>query len=228
MVNSSPIFRNFLLLLTTILIFSAANSWAQEIESGEVETKISINPVIESALRRMPGPGVRSQESHLIATVVDSDPDDFSDQMVPAAEVITEPRNQEVEEAPDIEEVDPVEDEMKQFAVRDAYLKRIFLNKNGQWFTRYNRGIIQIPYQLSGFQLIGPDSATLSEEDVANGIEKRTDYLFLIHSFRTFSKSAGWSAWTPGNPPKLTGMTMVRQNGEWKVEDSDELMYSVK
>lgn len=224
-----------------VVVFSisvALPGKAQELESGEIEQTVRVNPLVEGVLRRMPGPKQKTSgaDAPLIASLVGPelrDDEDIDDEDIePAAEVITEPRQKETSEASsdpgtESEEADPTKDAIQQFALQDAFLRNAFVNKNGQWFTRYNRGVVKIPYQLSGFQLIGPDEADITEADAKNGIDRRADYLFLIHSFRTYSKGTGWSSWTPGNPPKLTGMSMVRQNGEWKIENTEDFLYSV-
>lgn len=71
-------------------------------------------------------------------------------------------------------------------------------------------------------------SAPTNEADVKNGIDQRIRFEFVLDSYRRFEKNKGWEAWQFGNPPSLSEISLLRQNGEWKVASAPTSAYSLR
>ena len=102
----------------------------------------------------------------------------------------------------------------------------MFVEKNGDHFSQSRWGATPVPYQFRGLELQGPDSANVDESDKSQGIDKRVTFTFEVASYRTFEDDQ-WSEWNFSSPPRLDKLTMVRQDGLWKVTSGANSAYSI-
>lgn len=119
----------------------------------------------------------------------------------------------------------PEEEEL--IAVRDSCLRSVMVERSGFHFTQSQWGEKPITYQLKGFRVCELDEQVLSSADTANGIDRRVVFRFKTEGFRRYDPERGWGDWRAGGPPELTGMTLVRELGVWKVISSPQRMYAV-
>ncbi|MEM7700208.1 MAG: hypothetical protein AAF236_17580 [Verrucomicrobiota bacterium] len=108
----------------------------------------------------------------------------------------------------------------------DACMKSLFLNRGGYHFSVSKWGARPVPYQFEGLELIGPRSVSLNDADRRNGIDKRVDYAIHVDAYRQFSTDEGWGDWRFNQPPNLANISLMRQDGEWKVASSPKKSYS--
>ena len=104
----------------------------------------------------------------------------------------------------------------------------IFLTQGNYDFTQSRWGAKPTPYQLEGLELVPLDEAPLTAGDEAAGIDRRLTYEFRAKTHRRFHEQTGWGRWVPGLPPHLDNLTLVRENGVWKVASSPSWAYSLK
>ena len=112
-------------------------------------------------------------------------------------------------------------------AIRDSCLRAVMIERSGYHFTQSQWGDKPVPYQLKSFRVSEPKEQVLSTSDTANGIDRRGVFQFKIEGYRRFIEKKGWGEWRAGAPPELTGMTLIRKLGVWKVISSPQRMYSV-
>ena len=118
------------------------------------------------------------------------------------------------------------QDAQDHLEMKDACLKSMFVEKNGDHFSQSRWGATPVPYQFRGLELQGPDSANVDESDKSQGIDKRVTFTFELASYRTFEDDQ-WSEWNFSSPPRLDKLTMVRQDGLWKVTSGANSAYSI-
>jgi hypothetical protein len=104
----------------------------------------------------------------------------------------------------------------------------IFLTKGGYEFTQSRWGAQPTPYQLEGLELVPLPESPVNGGDQSSGIDRRLTYEFRARNHRRFYDQTGWGRWTPGVPPHLDTITLVRENGIWKVASSPLWAYSLK
>ena len=104
----------------------------------------------------------------------------------------------------------------------------ILHSEGGSHFTQSRWGATPTPYQIEGLELTPLAEGTLNESDASVGIDRRLTYEFSAANWRKFHPQAGWGRWTKGVPPHLESLTLVRQNGLWKVSVSPLWAYSLK
>ena len=119
-------------------------------------------------------------------------------------------------------------DQVARQAVLDTLLGSIFLEEKGYRFTQSRWGAKPIPYQIDGLEVTELATGTLNGADEAEGIDSRITYELKTTTFRLYDESKGWGEWIKGTPPHLTSVTLVRQNGIWKVSISPARAYSLK
>ncbi len=119
-------------------------------------------------------------------------------------------------------------DQVARQAVLDDLLGSIFLEEKGYRFTQSRWGARPIPYQIDELEVIELPAGTLNGADTAEGIDQRISYELKTTAFRLYEESKGWGEWIKGTPPHLTSVTLVRQNGGWKVSASPARAYSLK
>lgn len=132
----------------------------------------------------------------------------------------------ESEPAPVAAKVDP--DEIARRAELDQVVRSIFLAEKGYHFTQSRWGAQPIPYQIEGLTTVELPGSSLNSTDYKVGIDRRVTYEFEAKSFRTYTDLEGWGKWQKGKPPHLDGVTLVRQNGMWKVSVSPSSAYALK
>ncbi len=114
-----------------------------------------------------------------------------------------------------------------QLSIRDACLEAMFFEQADAHFSQSRWGAIPMPYQFMGLEVTGPEPLPLSEADSGNGIDERVYYQIHVESYRSFEEGTGWSEWKFDQPPKLDGLTLIRQNGHWKVSTGANRAYSI-
>lgn len=115
-----------------------------------------------------------------------------------------------------------------EIAVLGEAVKRIFLKEGGYHFTQSRWGAKPQPYQIEGLEVYPLDAVPSNDLDTAEGIDRRISYEFRAKAHRVFDAEIGWGRWRPGTPPHLGNITLVRQNGQWKVSVTPEWAYTVK
>lgn len=124
-------------------------------------------------------------------------------------------------------EAAPAEEAAK-LAVLSEAVKRIFHKEDDYHFTQSHWGAKSQPYQIEGLEVYPLDDAPTPPLDSQEGIEQQLTYEFRAKAHRLFDSEIGWGRWREGIPPHLGPITLVRQNGAWKVSVSPEWAYAVK
>jgi len=119
-------------------------------------------------------------------------------------------------------------DEIARRTELDQVMRKIFLAEKGYHFTQSRWGAQPVPYQVDGLTTEELPGGSLNGGDHKSGIDRRVTYEFEAKAFRLYNDVEGWGKWQKGKPPQLEGITMVRQNGEWKVSVSPTSAYSIK
>lgn len=112
--------------------------------------------------------------------------------------------------------------------LRDETFQSMFMKKSGFHFTQSRWGAELVPYQFRGLELVGPKSVPVNDSDVKNGIDRRLRFEFVLDSYRRYDRQKGWQSWQFGNPPSLSEISLLRQNGEWKVASAPTSAYSIR
>jgi len=110
---------------------------------------------------------------------------------------------------------------------RDACFSSMFLRKGGSCFSIATHGPAPAPHQFRGLKLVDPASEPLLESDPADGIDKRLRYRFALEAYRVYDEDHGWGSWLREDPPGLSDVVLVRQDGEWKVASAPVHSYSL-
>lgn len=113
-------------------------------------------------------------------------------------------------------------------SIRDACFNSMFLEKSGFFFSQSRWGAEPVPYQFRGLEMIGPKSMQRNQADQANGIDKRVRYEFTVEAYRRYVEGEGWESWQFGTPPGLTGITLLRKDGEWQISSAPTESYSIR
>jgi hypothetical protein len=113
-------------------------------------------------------------------------------------------------------------------AATDALLGKMFLHRGDSYFTQSQWGAKPVPYELRDFELVGPKTLQLTEADRINGIDQRVSYGIKVRAYRVYDTGKGWSAWNLKNPPQLDGITLVRQEGLWKIVSDPSRLYALQ
>lgn len=132
----------------------------------------------------------------------------------------------ESEPAPEAAKADP--DEIARRAELDQLVRSIFLAEKGYHFTQSRWGAQPVPYQIEGLTTVELPGGAPNSADYKAGIDRRVTYEFEAKSFRTYTDLEGWGKWQKGKPPHLEGVTLVRQNGMWKVSVSPSSAYALR
>lgn len=119
-------------------------------------------------------------------------------------------------------------DSIAKDAALDQVIRSIFLEEKGYHFTQSRWGAKPVPYQIDGFSVTEFPDGTLNTTDHKEGIDQRVTYELKVKAFRLYDEVAGWGKWNKGNPPHLDNVTLVRQDGVWKVAISPARSYSLK
>lgn len=120
------------------------------------------------------------------------------------------------------------ESEFDYARVRDQCFNSMFLKKSGYHFSQSRWGAEPVLYQFRGLELVGPKPVPVNDADAKNGIDRRIRFEFVLDSYRRFNKGKGWEAWQFQNPPSLSEISLLRQNGEWKVASAPTSSYSLR
>lgn len=159
---------------------------------------------------------VRAEDSGIVASVKS-----YLGQALKAASEYLES-----EPAPQAAKADP--DEIARRAELDQVVRSIFLAEKGYHFTQSRWGAQPVPYQIEGLTTAELPGGALNAADYKAGIDRRITYEFEAKSFRTHTDLEGWGKWQKGKPPHLEGITLVRQNGMWKVAVSPSSAYALR
>jgi len=116
----------------------------------------------------------------------------------------------------------------EQAAATEDLLGKMFLDRDGSYFTQSQWGAKPVPYELRDFELVGPNPLALTEADRMNGTDQRVSYAFRVSAYRIYDTEKGWCDWILKNPPQLDGITMVRQEGMWKVVSDPSRLFALK
>lgn len=119
-------------------------------------------------------------------------------------------------------------EDASQAAARDALLRKMFLHKGDSFFTQSRWGAQPVPYELRDFQLLGPHELSITTADRNSGIDKKINYEISVRAYRVFDGENGWTDWTPENPPRLEGITMVRKDGKWATISDPTRLYALR
>ncbi len=119
-------------------------------------------------------------------------------------------------------------EKMAKRAVLDRYLKSIFLEEKGYFFTQSQWGAKPIPYQLDRLEVSENEETSGTPEDARVGIEARVTFTFKAKAYRIFDAVKGWGKWEPGLPPNLENVSLVKQNGDWQVSLPSRESYSLR
>ena len=99
----------------------------------------------------------------------------------------------------------------------DAHLANIVLFKDESAFTQKVVGSKKIPYELRGFEIVGPREIAPSRPERAKGIERKLLLSIKVSEWRTYDPEAGWSEWKPGRPNSLGGISLHLHGGTWEI-----------
>ncbi len=110
--------------------------------------------------------------------------------------------------------------------VRDACIKSMFFIQSGDHFSQSRWGAQPVPYQFKGLEIGKAETLPLSEIDAMNHIDERLFCPINVETYR-FYTSDGWSPWKFDPPPKLDGITLIHQEGIWKIGVGANRAYSV-
>lgn len=106
-------------------------------------------------------------------------------------------------------------------AVRDRYLKTVFTTEGTlhRFLDSGHRPPLQ--YEITGLTLIGPRARPLDEAARLIGVNATLVYQYRAKAHRLVGPDnrSTSSPWKPGLPPGLEGFTLVRQGGNWSVQE---------
>ncbi len=111
--------------------------------------------------------------------------------------------------------------------VVDDLMSEMFVQRNGAWFSQFLGSGIPVPIQFKDFELQGPFSQPLTNQDKSEGIRQKVTYNLKSSSHRHYRKPVGWGPWQPGNPIYFGGITVVNKAGQWEIKDSPAENYSL-
>ncbi|MDF1858721.1 MAG: hypothetical protein P1U87_00825 [Verrucomicrobiales bacterium] len=119
-------------------------------------------------------------------------------------------------------------DDPDHWALRDACMAAMFIERSGFHFSQSRWGGAPVPYQFRGLELVGPEKLPPNAGDIHQGIDLRIGYEILIASYRSFdNEKKEWESWRFDTPPNLTEMSFARQDGVWKIAIAPHKSYAV-
>jgi hypothetical protein len=104
-----------------------------------------------------------------------------------------------------------------------------FLSVKGENYHTFSiHGGTKVPVEISGLSLNGPHPQLLTHADRLNQIDARVLFTFKASGHRSYRSATGWTEWKQGKPILMSGITLERVNGQWKVTHSPSQYYSAR
>ena len=123
----------------------------------------------------------------------------------------------------------PDHDDPDHWALRDACMDAMFVERSGFHFSQSRWGGAPVPYQFRGLELVGPEKLPPNAGDIQRGIDLRIGYEIVVAAYRRFDKEKKeWEAWRFDTPPNLTEMSFAREDGVWKIAVAPHKSYAVR
>lgn len=110
----------------------------------------------------------------------------------------------------------------------ETHISTIVLFKEGSAFTQKIVGDKTIPYEMKGFEYVGPRELPLTRADKENGIDRKLLFSIRISTWRSYNKASGWSGWKSGRPLGLGGISLQRKDGTWEIVSSPAANYTLQ